>query len=229
MGTTGTTLTQLGTTGTILTQLGTTGTILTQLGTTGTTLTQLGTTGTTLTQLGTTGTTLAQLGTTLTTLTQFGTTGTTLAQLGTTATILTPPGTSKQSFFLKQDHLLYLGPVYIKHQHQCCNNSAMMLAILFALKVMESLENGLQPHSRAAPLFQSEQNHRCHYRVVVALMLMLGVNGPLPYVFASCLLFDLITIRMKSIHLGSTPSTTPLPSTEISSIVTTSQSSTGWL
>ena len=29
----------------------------------------------------------------------------------------------------------------------------MMLAILFSLKTMESLQNGLQPHSGATPLF----------------------------------------------------------------------------
>ena len=46
-----------------------------------------------------------------------------------------------------------LGPVYTKCQHQCCNNSAMTLAMLFSLKTMESLENGLQPHSEATPLF----------------------------------------------------------------------------
>ena len=28
---------------------------------------------------------------------------------------------------------------------QCCNNSGMMLVILFSLKTMETLQNGLQP------------------------------------------------------------------------------------
>ena len=32
-------------------------------------------------------------------------------------------------------------------------NAVMTLAILFSLKTMESLENGLQPHSGATPLF----------------------------------------------------------------------------
>ena len=32
-------------------------------------------------------------------------------------------------------------------------NAAMTLAILFSLKTMESLENGLQPQSGATPLF----------------------------------------------------------------------------
>ena len=38
-------------------------------------------------------------------------------------------------------------------QCQCCDNSAMMPAILFSLKSMELLENGLQPYSGATPLF----------------------------------------------------------------------------
>ena len=46
-----------------------------------------------------------------------------------------------------------LEPVYTKHQHQSCNNFEMMLVILFSLKTMELLENGLQLHSRATPLF----------------------------------------------------------------------------
>ena len=46
-----------------------------------------------------------------------------------------------------------LGPVYTKHKHQCCDNCVIMLAILFYLKTMKSLENGLQPQSEATPLF----------------------------------------------------------------------------
>ena len=45
------------------------------------------------------------------------------------------------------------GPLYTKHQHQRCDNSVMMLVIQFSLKTMESLENGLQPHSGATVLF----------------------------------------------------------------------------
>ena len=45
-----------------------------------------------------------------------------------------------------------LGPIYTKHQRQCCDNSGMTLAILFSLKTVESLENGLQTHSGAIPL-----------------------------------------------------------------------------
>ena len=46
-----------------------------------------------------------------------------------------------------------LGPIYTKRQRQCCDNCAKTLAILFSLKTMESLENGLQPHSGETPLF----------------------------------------------------------------------------
>ena len=38
-------------------------------------------------------------------------------------------------------------------KRQRCDNSAMTLAILFSLKSMELLENRLQPHFRATPLF----------------------------------------------------------------------------
>ena len=46
-----------------------------------------------------------------------------------------------------------LGPVNTKRQRQHCDNSAMMLAILFSLKSVELLKNGLQPHSGVTPLF----------------------------------------------------------------------------
>ena len=46
-----------------------------------------------------------------------------------------------------------LRPVYTKRQSQCCDNSVMMLGILLPLKRMESLGNGLQPHSGVTPLF----------------------------------------------------------------------------
>ena len=48
---------------------------------------------------------------------------------------------------------LILGPMYTKRQRQLCDNAAMTLAILFSLKTMESLENGLQTQSGATPLF----------------------------------------------------------------------------
>ena len=48
---------------------------------------------------------------------------------------------------------LALGPVYTKRQRQCCDNSVMTVTILFSLKSIESLENGLQIHSGATLLF----------------------------------------------------------------------------
>ena len=46
-----------------------------------------------------------------------------------------------------------LGLVCSERQCQCCDNAVMMLAILVWLKTMESLRNGLQPHSEMTPLF----------------------------------------------------------------------------
>ena len=51
-----------------------------------------------------------------------------------------------------------LGSVYTEHQHQGCDNSWMTLAILFSLKTMESLKNGLQPYSGMAALFFNENS-----------------------------------------------------------------------
>ena len=48
---------------------------------------------------------------------------------------------------------LVSGPVYTKRQRQRCDNSVMMLVILFSLKSVESLENRLQPRSGATSLF----------------------------------------------------------------------------
>ena len=45
------------------------------------------------------------------------------------------------------------GPIYNKFQRQCCNNSAMILALLFSLKTTALLENGLQPYSGVTLLF----------------------------------------------------------------------------
>ena len=50
-----------------------------------------------------------------------------------------------------------LGPIYTMHQYQHCNNSEMTLAILFSLKTMESLENGLQPNSGVTLLFSTRR------------------------------------------------------------------------
>ena len=42
--------------------------------------------------------------------------------------------------------------IYTKRQRQCCDNWAMMLAILFSLKTIESLENGVATHFQVTPL-----------------------------------------------------------------------------
>ena len=65
-----------------------------------------------------------------------------------TSTVAATPGQFSSPY--KVYHSVQLGSVYTKRQHQRCDNSAMTLAIL---KTMESLENGLQPHSLATPLF----------------------------------------------------------------------------
>ena len=44
-------------------------------------------------------------------------------------------------------------PIYTKHQRLCCENSAMTLAILFLLKTMELLQNGVANHFEVTPLF----------------------------------------------------------------------------
>ena len=41
---------------------------------------------------------------------------------------------------------VYLGPRLHQRQRQCCNNSAMMLAIMFSLKTMELLQKGVATH-----------------------------------------------------------------------------------
>ena len=48
-----------------------------------------------------------------------------------------------------------LGLIYTERQRQRCDNAAMMLVILIWLKTMQSLRNGLQPHSEATPLFST--------------------------------------------------------------------------
>ena len=67
-----------------------------------------------------------------------------------------------------------LGPIYSKRQHQCCEHSAMMIVILFSLKSMEMLENGLQPQSGVTIVF----NENRIASVIAALKLTLGVDRP---------------------------------------------------
>ena len=46
-----------------------------------------------------------------------------------------------------------LGSIYTKRQRQCCDNFAMTLEILFSLKTMESLQNGVAIHFQVTLLF----------------------------------------------------------------------------
>ena len=46
-----------------------------------------------------------------------------------------------------------LEPVYLKRKRQRCYNSAMMPAILFSLKTMEPLQNGVVTHFQVTLLF----------------------------------------------------------------------------
>ena len=48
-----------------------------------------------------------------------------------------------QTFARMFFNVALLQPVYTKRQHQRCGNSAMMLAILFSLKTMESLQTSI--------------------------------------------------------------------------------------
>ena len=70
------------------------------------------------------------------------------------------------------------GPVYTKRQHQCSDNSAMTLAILFSLKSVESLENRLQPHSGETPLFSMRMELQASLQSCRSVDLTLGVNEP---------------------------------------------------
>ena len=44
------------------------------------------------------------------------------------------------------------GPVYTKRHRQCCDSSAMMLVVLFSLKITQSLQNGIATHFQVTPL-----------------------------------------------------------------------------
>ena len=70
------------------------------------------------------------------------------------------------------------GPVYTKRQRQRCDYFAMMLAILFSLKSMETLENGLQTHSGASLQSCTTTLHFIWSNIADA-SLTLGMNGPL--------------------------------------------------
>ena len=68
-----------------------------------------------------------------------------------------------------------LGPVNTKRRCQCCDDFAMMLAIVFSLKTMKSLQIGVATHFQMTPLFSTRTE-------LLASSLTLGVNGPLTVV-----------------------------------------------
>ena len=70
------------------------------------------------------------------------------------------------------------GSVYPKRHRQHCDNSAMTLVILFSLKTMEYLENGLQlQFSSDSIIFNENRIASVMELFVAALKLMFGANG----------------------------------------------------
>ena len=55
----------------------------------------------------------------------------------------------------------------------------MTLATQFSLKSTESLQNRFQPHSGVTLPLSSDFNESCVVSIITALMITLGVNGPL--------------------------------------------------
>ena len=64
----------------------------------------------------------------------------------------TLPNINLLLYFAKIDKQC-LGSIYTKRQRQRCDKFAMMLAILFSLKTMELLQNGVATHFQATMLF----------------------------------------------------------------------------
>ena len=62
----------------------------------------------------------------------------------------------EQSRAFARSYYMVIPKVFTERQKQRCDNSAITLTILFLLKTMDSLKNGLRstpPHSGATPLF----------------------------------------------------------------------------
>ena len=76
-----------------------------------------------------------------------------------------------------------LKPVYTKYQSQCCDNSAMTLAVLFSLKTILSLQNGIATNFQTAPLFSMRTVLLASSNSCYSLELTLGVNRPLKFVY----------------------------------------------
>ena len=75
---------------------------------------------------------------------------------GRTSVLETTDVTCTLHYFWMVSHIAFaqplLGPIYTKRQRQCCNNSEMTLAILFSLKSMESLLNGVATYFQVTSL-----------------------------------------------------------------------------
>ena len=65
-----------------------------------------------------------------------------------------PHASCQEDALLRESYVL-LGPGYTEHQRQRCDISVMTLALLFLLKTMETLENGLRLQSGVTPLFST--------------------------------------------------------------------------
>ena len=68
-----------------------------------------------------------------------------------------------------------LGPIYTKRQHQHCDKFALTLVILFSLKTIESLQDGVAIHFQVSP-FISMRIQLCS--LMTELSLMLSMKGP---------------------------------------------------
>ena len=77
----------------------------------------------------------------------------------------------------KYIHPNWQGPIYTNHQRQCSINAAITLVTQLLMTIIESLQNRLQPHSQAIPLWPMRLCRK-HRSVDATMMLTLGVKVP---------------------------------------------------
>ena len=70
-----------------------------------------------------------------------------------------------------------LWPIYTKHQHQCSANARMTLAILFSLKSMETLGNGIATRFRATPFVSMRIDAQCKWALISLSKRYVNGNG----------------------------------------------------
>ena len=75
-----------------------------------------------------------------------------------------------------------LGPIYTKRQRQRCEKSAMMLAIPFSLKTIESLQDGVAIHFQESPLI-SMRKEWSSLMAELSLMLSVYLGDNIPRFF----------------------------------------------